>query len=299
MESDPINISAKNVTGKCELKCAYNFSYNDSNTTVENMKIMLQFSYSSNKPPVTYNRQKYNVDKIMIVSPSVHLFNGKKTAAELLVQHTPILGGQLLNIGIPIVQSTNTTNATQILSDLIAVSAQYAPTSGSSYTLPDTISLSQLIPNLPFYSYIANETDWIVFDVLNAIPLSTDSLKQLAEIISPYRLPTPSKPLFYNSLGPNTVTINDGIYISCKPTGTSTTETSVYTSKDSSSGGGGSIDFNNPTFQLIIKILIGCILFVALFFGLNYAYTYATNTTKSSSVKSKGRSMIELSSRQT
>jgi flagellar hook protein FlgE len=42
------------------------------------------------------NSQKYTVDKFIIVAPSIHNFNGSKSSAEVLINHTPI-GGILFN----------------------------------------------------------------------------------------------------------------------------------------------------------------------------------------------------------
>ena len=85
MSTQSIDISKKNVSGKCDLKCAYNFQYPESNTTAKNQGVLINLSYDNSKtPPVTYNTQKYTVTQIMITSPSLHLFNGATTDAEII-----------------------------------------------------------------------------------------------------------------------------------------------------------------------------------------------------------------------
>jgi hypothetical protein len=67
MSTQSIDISKKNVSGKCDLKCAYNFQYPESNTTAKNQDVLINLSYDNSKsPPVTYNTQKYTVTQTII-----------------------------------------------------------------------------------------------------------------------------------------------------------------------------------------------------------------------------------------
>ncbi len=84
----------------------------------------------------------------------------------------------------------------------------------------------------------------------------------------------------YNSKGPiSGLQFGDGIYISCQPTGSSEEETAVEYDKNSTS-----FDFSNvfesPIFKLLIVIIVGCLLFVTIFFGLNSFYKYLTSDTQ-------------------
>ncbi len=36
MSNENINIAMKNITGKCDLKCSYNFKYSEGNSTATN-----------------------------------------------------------------------------------------------------------------------------------------------------------------------------------------------------------------------------------------------------------------------
>ena len=92
--------------------------------------------------------------------------------------------------------------------------------------------------------------------------------------MQPYPVQMPSVDLFYNSKGPiSGLQIGDGLYISCQPTGSSDEETAVTYDKNSSS-----VDFSNilnsPIFKLIIMVIIGCILFIVVFYGLSAFYNY-------------------------
>jgi hypothetical protein len=138
--------------------------------------------------------------------------------------------------------------------------------------------LQDIVPSKPFYSYTSasDNTDFIVFDITNAIPLSSSTITTLQQIIKPFPLPTPGGKLFFNSSGPNTTKVGEGIYISCKPTGSSDEETAVTYNKNVTT-----YDFtdltNNPTVKLIFQIIIGCLLFIGVFLVVSYGYSYIVN----------------------
>ena len=72
------NISQDNVSGECNLKCAYSFQYSNSNCVAKNNGDRIDLSYDeSNVPPVTYNGNKYKVSGVSIIATSFFLFNGK------------------------------------------------------------------------------------------------------------------------------------------------------------------------------------------------------------------------------
>jgi hypothetical protein len=97
----------------------------------------------------------------------------------------------------------------------------------------------------------------------------------------------PSAPLFYNSKGPiSGLQIGNGLYISCQPTGSSEEETPVTYDKNSSS-----VDFSNilnsPVFKLLIMIVVGCVLFAVVFYGLSAFYNYLSEDASSLSFYKK------------
>jgi hypothetical protein len=273
--SQNINISQNNVQGKCDLKCSYSFKYPESNITAKNNGIMISLTYeNSGSSPVIYNTKKYDVSTISIVCPSVHLFNNASAAAEIIIEHTPVSGGQLLNVCIPIMSSSQTNTESNLITEIIENVSTNAPAEGETINLNiSNFTLDNIIPKKPFFSYIDTQnTSWIVFGITNAIPLNSSTLSTLTKIITPYSLNTTSNGLFFNSTGPtNGTNIGDGIYISCQPTGSSEDEIAVSYNKNTSNNNINNI-LSNPTTLLIFQIILGCILFIIIFLSLNYLY---------------------------
>lgn len=275
MSIQNINISPKNIAGKCDLKCSYQFKYPESNSTAKNNGVSINLTYDTrNISPVVYNTQKYNVSNISIVSPSIHIFNEKNMPAELLIEHSPVTGGNTLTIGIPIISSAETSNASEIVTEIIKKVAMNAPSEGDTTNLNlSNFTLQKIIPRKPFYAYNDNTTDYIIFGVVDAIPLDNSTIKTLQEIIKPFLLSTPGEKLFYNSKGPvSGLQLGDGIYISCQPTGSSQEETAVTYEKNNVS-----FDFSNisesPIFKLILLILIGIFVFISIFYAISILYS--------------------------
>lgn len=272
MSIQNINISPKNITGKCDLKCSYQFKYEESNSTAKNNGVVINLTYDSRSIyPVTYNSQKYNVSSISIVSPSIHIFNDKNMPGEILIEHTPVNGGNILNVCIPFVASSESSSASDLITEIIKKVSTNAPSEGETTNI-NLITLQKIVPRKPFYVYNNKSTDYIVFGAIDAIPLSLSIIQTLKQIIKPFSLSTPGESLFYNSKGPiSGLQLGDGIYISCQPTGSSQEEMSVTYEKNSSS-----FDFSNitesPVFKLIILILIGCLLFLLVFYGISILY---------------------------
>lgn len=279
-----INISPKNVYGKCDLKCIYNFKYKETNLTVKNNGINISMTCdNTNVPPVMYNEAKYTVSQIMIFSPSLHLFNENKVDAELIIEHIPETGGQNLFVCIPIIKSSDSSTASSLLTQVISGVATNAPAENETTTLNlSDFTLSKIVPKSPFFSYsgtYSNSTaDFIVFGKNYAIPLSEKVLNVLTSIIKPFELEMVGDNLFFNAKGPNSSgSVGDGIYISCQPTGSSEEEIDITNTKNSTSFDMENI-MDNSIFKLIIKILVGCILFIIVFAGLAFAYGKLTDT---------------------
>lgn len=278
MTTKNINISHKNVEGKCDLKCAYNFKYLESNTTAKNNGINISLTYDNqNVPPVLYNNQKYSVSNISIYCPSIHYFNGNQCPGEIIIEHIPVRGGPNLSVAIPFNASSESSSASVIISEIISRVSTNAPASGESTNLNlSGFTLEKIIPNKSFYSYKDNDNnEWIVFGFLDAIPLSNNLISTLSKIIKPFSILTSGNSLFFNSSGPNSSgNIGDGIYISCKPTGSSEDEIPVEYVKNIS------YDFSNiyqnPIFYLIIQIIIGIIVTLSVFYFFNYIYSFIT-----------------------
>lgn len=276
MSNPNINITNSNVTGKCDSKCSYNFKYSTSSSNATNNGTMISLTYdSTTAPPVLYNQQKYTVGTISIVYPSVHLFNGTTAPGELIIEHIPQLGGNTLNVCIPFVSSSETTTASEIITDIINNVSTNAPSEGETTTLnTSNFTLQAIVPRKPYYMYTESTINWIVYSDLFSIPLSSATLSTLQEIIGPYALQTTSSELFYNTKGPTSgVQIGDGLYISCQPTGSSSDETSVEYNKPSYA-----VNFNNPIIQTILYIIVGCACFFLLFYGVSMFYSKLTSS---------------------
>jgi hypothetical protein len=279
MSARIIDISKKNISGKCDLKCAYNFKYEESNTTSKNNGVVISLTYDNNKvPPVSYNNEKYTVTKIDIISPSIHNFNGIKTDAEIIIEHAPVKGGSLLYVAIPIKSSTESSEATYLINEIILSTSTNAPSESETTNLSISgFTLNKIVPHKPYYSYTDDDkNNYIIFDILDAIPLKSKILETLQQIIKPFPIPMTGGKLYYNASGPNTTTIGDGIYISCKPTGSSKEEIKVEYAKNTQSYDELSNILDNPYMTTIYQIINGCILFILVFLILNFIYTWIT-----------------------
>lgn len=288
MSTQTINISPKNITGKCDLKCNYSFTYPPSNSTVTNNGIYLSFSYDkSNLPPVMYNDAKYNVSQLMIFSPSLHLFEGTNTNAEIFIEHIPELGGNNLYVCIPIIQSSDTSEGSNMLAPVIIMASNKAPADGESANLNvNKFTLNSIVPMKPFYSYqgdyFGSTADFIVYGKNYAMPLDKRICNILKKIIQPSSTTMVGGSLFFNENGPNGNMKRDGIYISCQPVNSSN---EVVTAESTSEKNETTSDFNfgsllglgsGDGLRILISILIGVILFGTLFALLNTGYEYFT-----------------------
>jgi carbonic anhydrase len=277
-----INISPKNISNRCDLKCSYNFKYPDCNTTATNNGVYISLTYENgNTPPVMYNNAQYTVYQINLFAPSLHLFNGVKTAGELIAVHSPMLGGSELLVCIPMIQSGDTTSASDILTQVIDEVAKSAPRNGESTNLNiSNFSLQHIIPKKPFISYTGaynqTTTDFIVFPIHAPIPLTQKTLGKLNSIVIPFNLPMHGGKLYINSKGPNSSGNFKGedIYISCKPTGAS--DEVSYVTQPSTSSSSSSSSSDNSVYMDFLKFLILCIIFIAFFLGINYAFNAIT-----------------------
>lgn len=275
MTTQNINISASNVKGRCDMKCSYAFKYSESNSTAKNNGVLINLTYDSRSiPPVIYNTSKYVVENVTIVSPSIHMFNGASMPGEIIITHNPQTGGNSLKVCIPFTSSSESSTASEIISDIINKVATNAPSQGDSTNLNMSFNLQKIVPRKPFFAYSGENSDWIVFGQIDAIPLSSTIITTLQQIIQPFPLPTPGGDLFYNSKGPvSGLQLGDGIYISCQPTGSSEEEIAVEYDKNTSSFDFSNI-FESPLFKLLIVIIIGCLLFIIVFYGISSFYKF-------------------------
>jgi hypothetical protein len=281
-----IDITESNVRGNCDLKCNYTFKYKPSSCVVSNNLVMLSISYDKHHyPPVIYNTTSYEVSRIAIVSPSYHKYEGKQTNAEFIIYHTPVLGGLNLNVYIPMTISSNTDEASGILSKIIKDTANFASTTGKNTTVSiPNFTLNTLVPKKEFYSYTdpKSNSTCVVYGKKDSINLSSSDATTLNQIIRPFKAIAYGDYLYKNTKGPNTALdeMEDKIYIKCNPTGSSEeidplTGTSAPQEKSTGDdGGGGGIDFNQLKNSTPFKIILIVLSTLFLIIMLNIAYAY-------------------------
>jgi hypothetical protein len=235
MGTDFINITPRNAR-KCKFKCAYNFKYNDSNSTATNVGQYISFSYDSGKSePVTYGPKTYSVSTAMLFAPSIHRYLGQEVNAELVIKHDEVGGGQKsLYVCVPIVQSSDVSSAGSAMTAIIQRITKYAPGNGEHIDVQ--FSLQQLIPAAPYFNYENTGRDfpgdYVVFGRTSAIPVSQATLASLTQIISRYSTNMTGTNLHVNTDGPNKTQASEGIYIDCSPTGSSQAEIDVVNDKE-------------------------------------------------------------------
>ena len=292
-----IDIDRRNITasGYCDLKCSFSFKYPESNLTIKNNTTnnLLNFTLErQTRATVFYKNEKYIVEQFTICSPSLHTFNGEKTAGEIVIGHRQETSGQNLLVCIPLIKSSDTSTASRYITNLIKTCARSTPSAGNTATLnASNFTLQSIVPNKPFYTYAAlsfGKPNFIVYSHLNGIPINNETVDTLKRIIQPYPedelryfASYEKGSLYYNSKGPTKYDIGDGIYISCKPTGSFGEEIPVEV--DSSADGAGYVSsFSSYSvdtkyyIQLFISILSGCALFIIVLYVSNFLYGYLT-----------------------
>ena len=265
-----LNISQDNVSGECNLKCAYSFQYSNSSCVASNTGESIVLSYDeSNVPPVTYNGNKYKVSSIKITTGSILLYNGKNVNASLIISHAPIVGGGPFSVIIPIVSGTGSLPSSNILTTIIIETAKLAPKSGNKTSISlANYNLNNIVPKKPFYSFNNDGQDIITYGLENAITIDADILIKLSTITKGVANIIPAtNSLFYNPKGPNSSgssSGNDNIYIDCQPVNVSEETIQMSTENKLSMDYQLKSEYNaretllkifyNPWFQLLLLI---------------------------------------------
>jgi carbonic anhydrase len=276
----PIDISKDNVVGKCDLKCEFNFHYNDSSCVATNRGDYISLAYDkSSSPPVTYNTSSYDVKEIRIYSPSLHSFNGTKSDAELMIIHNTFAGANPLFVCIPINSSNSGQISSKILSTIINTVASNAPTVDEKTTVNiSKFNLNAFVPKKPFFSYTASEpyqpcngskNEYIVYESESAIGITDNILSVLKKVITEnaYNI-KPSPGLFYNAKGPesNSSSSSGQIYIDCQPVGQSEEEEVIITN----SGTPYTFTSQNIMQNKLFQMVLGSIIFVAIIYLVQF-----------------------------
>jgi hypothetical protein len=112
----------------------------------------------------------------------------------------------------------------------------------------------------------------VVYDLNYAIALNDKVLKKITKIIQPYPISLRGGNLFFNKIGPNNIQLENGIYISCQPTGSSTEEVDVMNVNNNISSTFDSSDMTN-----IFYILLSFVVFIVLFGIISFIYNRLTS----------------------
>jgi len=267
------------ISGKCDLKCDYNFQYQNSNCVATNRGDYISIAYdSSSNPPVTYNTVGYNVSEVRIYAPSIHTFNDSNAVAEMIVIHNSNKGTSPLLVCVPFTKDNSNTKSSSIMASIIDAVATNAPSDSESTSVTiNDFTLNSFVPRQPYFTYSAiqpyqpciGDVDLIVFSPqASNCYISANTLKKLSSIISenPYKVKTGPQ-LFYNEKGPgvNGLT-SDDIYIDCQPVGVSSEEKMVVVS----SSDNGTFSWNDFINNSIFQIIMGALLFIIIIFVFNY-----------------------------
>lgn len=301
----PIDISSANITGKCDLKCAYQFKYTSTSCTATNRGHYLSLACDRGAASsVQWNQSAYSVDEVRLYTPSLHSFSGTRAAGEAVILHVSNTGANPFFVCVPIQLGAGSGAGSSSLQSILNAVAKNAPADGDSTAVrmsaASGFNLTNWVPpSAPFYSYTATEpfqpcsgeVDYVVFDAsASPIYVSDADMSRWTEIVKPH--PYDIKPvaaaaagsggggggvrLFYNAKGPNQggAANNDEIYIDCQPVGVSEETQWVATGGGGagSGSGGGSQTWDwghlleNKTVQMILCIL----LFFMLLFGMRW-----------------------------
>jgi len=287
-----MNISPDNISGDCKLKCVYSFNYPISNCVATNKKNYISLSYdASSTPAAKFNNDNYNVSKILLLSPSLHKFNGSTVEAEFIIEHTPLAGGNALFVCLPVTSNSYSTKATTILQTIISTVSNQAPAAGETTNISiDNFTLNSIVPMEPFYSYsVSNNAQFIAYGLKNAINIDQKSMKSLQSMIQTTNISsipngqlfsqsTNSKTgtpllLFVNSNGPTSGSFTgDGeIYIDCRPTGNSEEMTDITNVKPQTKMDlSASSIMQNPVVEFIIYSIFTFIFLYIVYFLITY-----------------------------
>ena len=309
--NSPINITS-NITAKCSGLCALNFNFQDSACIVNKMGAdALRMSYdpsSDSKYIKRFEGANYEVSNITIFNNSLHLYNGKRTEAELLIEFSGNAGKAMI-ISIPIEQKMSAgaetkLNGSIITSIIMAIdssktgirTATSSDNAAVKFASGDMYNLNNLIPSQqPFYKYVGNAPyqssgtlyNYVVFPRDSSIYVPTSAIERLNKITTPSKSPVsgvPQNTATYNSAGANAGEDNNEVYIECAPAGSDGVQ--LYKEKGATgsdtTGSSSDASFTNiiesEWFIIGIQIILfGFVAIIIVFIGYKIFRTISTS----------------------
>lgn len=227
--NSPIDIFDAGVSGICNQKCHYIFNYNDSTCKVERNDSFLKFDYdSSTNSPAKLSGIDLNVGEVRVYCPSLHTFDGERTPAEIVVGHGG--NGTALLVCIPVTESTENSEGSVLLNQIVTQTKRLAPNSGDTAVLTTSgFNLNKLIPRTEFYFYegtlpfepCTGNYGIIVFKKNSFATMMPKTVTELSKLVTPSNITTKPGTSYFLSSKSASTTGDDEIYISCQPVGDS------------------------------------------------------------------------------
>jgi hypothetical protein len=296
----PIDINSS-ITDQCSGLCALKLNFQDSycNVSKYDASALKTSAYDPTTDAAKYVKNfkgiNYEATTIIIYNNSLHLYNGKRTDAELLILFSGTGGdgaGKTMVVSIPIEQKPSSGAETKINGSIITsiimamdsskVDIRTATSSeplAVKFASGDTYNLNNIIPSQqPFYTYIGNAPyestgsliNYVVFPRNSSIYVPTSAIERLNKITTPSKSPVsgiPQNSATYNSAGANASEDSD-VYIECSPAGsdgiqlyTSTTDSGAAAGGVDGESGKSSVSFTNIIESDMFKVGIQIILF--------------------------------------
>jgi hypothetical protein len=257
----------KNTDKTCDLKCAFNFNYQE--TTVQSLLTQISINLKLGSPaikPVKFNNVEYSAAGATLIYPSYTTYNGIQADAEIIITHLADLQ-KPLEVHIPISFSSTTKPST--LDAIVTQTATLLPkTAYTNLTIP-SFTLAPYVPKGPFYYAEAFNKDNIYYGLDDSLSLSNETSTKLKEIMLPMKMPSPrSLPdLYYNQDGSNLVSEGgeDFNFLEC--------EQYYEEEVPVSSGGEPNVFdkmFGNPTFRMVSMIVLALLLAGFVIFFMFY-----------------------------
>lgn len=244
----PQNVNASNFKpGKCSYKCEYKFTYgtiNDITVTSDDKNGFFKFQLNKEvNPSVEYNSTKYTATEFQLYHTPIHNYGSDDIKAELIIIHTATSGNadvpQNLYVCIPVQIIDNT--AGEVLDNLLSEIGNNAPLPDNDTPLiinPQNLKLSKFIPEKEYVVYLGTDftsqscktpnTEYIIFkDTKSALIISTAQATRSGFLNLPTEHNTPpvdKNPSFYASDFVPGTSLEDDIYIDCKPVETTSTK---------------------------------------------------------------------------
>ena len=291
----PINISSKDYTNECSLKCMFKYNYpRVPSVTVANQGNYLEISYE--KAKVSYNNTDLVVNGIRLYTPSLHTFDGKRADAELVINHMDM--GISLLLCIPVTLSASSTNASESLGYILTQAASRTPNAGEKAVIPTkNFTLNDFVPKKsPLYSYKATlpyppcngDHQYVVFMPEDSpVFISPVTMASLKKIMTPHDSSIkPKLDYFFNKRGavfldPTSDDNDDDIYIDCQPTGSNGEPIQVPSGNREHKKA--PLDFSNPIVITILGIVGGILLIIIIGIVVQFFRTRSGTATRTGS----------------